>query len=144
MEPSLDLPAGRRRRLLAMLNLFLFLLGLPLGGLAAAPGNDTCAGALVVPGSGAFPYLSPVVDVSDATPTGDPPFPPPDTFFDTNVTRSVWYRFAPNSSGLYTLSVGADTATTVTDTSMVMYRSTSGCNGVNTIYAFNEDSGLLQ
>src|SRR6266545_2805976 len=82
---------------------------------AAPPANDTCAGAVVV---GSVPYLSPIIDVTDATTAGDPPLPPPSTFFDTNVTRSVWYRFRPASGagGTYTLSVGYDTATTIVDT----------------------------
>jgi hypothetical protein len=140
MELSLHLPAGTRLRLAAFLG-FLCWFGAPPDGWAVAPGNDTCAGAVVVD---PLPYLSPLVDVTDATKAGDPPLPPPSTFFDTNVNRSVWYRFVPGESGLYTFSVGADTATTVMDTSMVLYRSTSGCSGVSTIYAFNEDSGLLQ
>ena len=111
---------------------------------AAPPANDTCGGAVVI---GSVPYLSPIIDISDATTAGDPPPPPPSTFFDTNVTRSVWYKFRPASGagGTYTLSVGYDTGTTITDTSMAIYTSTGGaCAGATNLHAFNEDSGLLR
>src|SRR5262249_1887164 len=71
---------------------------------AAPPANDTCAGAIVVNG---VPYLSPVIDVLQATTSGDPvPLPP-----YTGLTRSIWFKFVPPATALYTLSVGEDTAT---------------------------------
>ena len=83
--------------------------------------------------------------LNGATTTGDPPLPPPD--FDPRITHSVWYKFTPAASGLYTISTGYDTDTTPTfrDTSMVMYTTTGGADCANfNIYAFNEDSGTLR
>jgi len=108
---------------------------------AAPPANDLCASAILVPNT--FPYLSPLIDVTDATTVGDPPFPPPSTFFDTNVSRSVWFRFVPNATANYALSVAADTATTIEDTSMAIYTSASPCGPMN-LLTYNEDSGLLR
>jgi hypothetical protein len=109
---------------------------------AAPPANDTCAGAILVPG---VPYLSPVIDVVNATTNGDPvPLPP-----YTGLTRSIWFRFVPAASALYTLSVGEDTQTNFgdvnsTDTVMGLYRSASGCGGPLTLVAENDDSGFLR
>src|SRR6476660_1601715 len=78
---------------------------------AAAPANDLCSGAESIPGSGPFPnYSSIAPDVSGATNLGDPPSP---SCVAVGATNSVWYRFQPALSGLYTLSVSDDTATTV-------------------------------
>lgn len=140
MQPH---PAFPVRRAFALVTL-VSLLGLPELLWSAAPPNDVCSAAILVPASGPFPYLSPVVDVTDATTVGDPPLPPPSTFFDTNVTHSVWFRFVPAVTANYTLSVGEDTATTILDTSMAIYTSTTGCSGATNLYMFNEDSGLLQ
>jgi hypothetical protein len=108
----------------------------------APPANDTCAGAIVVPSAIAStaPYLSPVVEVSGATVAGDPALP---MDCGTNVSRSIWFRFTPSTTALYTLSVGADTETTVDDTVMAMYTSQGGCNGPFSLSACNDDSGLL-
>jgi len=113
---------------------------------AAQPANDRCAGAIVIPGAGPFPAktLSQILD--GATTVGDPPFPPPATSFDTNITQSVWYKFTPAVSGLYTVSTGFDTETSppnFKDTTMVMYTAAADCTNF-TIYAYNEDSGLLR
>src|SRR6185503_3175766 len=107
---------------------------------AAAPINDTCAGAVILPEAGPFPFVTEEIDVTNATSGGDPALPPP--FTPSDVSRSTWYRFVPASSGLYTLSVGADTKTSVMDTLMGMYRA-SGCGNVSALYAFNDDSGEL-
>jgi hypothetical protein len=76
---------------------------------------------------------------------GDPPLPPPETSFDTNITQSVWYKFTPAASGLYTISTGYDTGTSVNfkDTTMVIYTATNDCADFR-IYAYNEDSGTLR
>ncbi|HEU0012011.1 MAG TPA: hypothetical protein VFT34_19510 [Verrucomicrobiae bacterium] len=106
---------------------------------AALPANDTCGGAILVPG---VPYLSPVIDVLEATTNGDPvalPSPP-------GLTRSIWFKFIPAASDRYTLSVGEDTETNFgdlysTDTVIGLYRSASGCGGPLTLVAENDDSG---
>ena len=94
---------------------------------AAPPANDTCAGAEVVPAAGPFPFLSSVVNVAEATLTGDPP--EPSCFADKS--RSVWYRFAPSQTAFYRLTTCADapTATTLDDSRMAIYTSSGGCAG---------------
>jgi hypothetical protein len=95
----------------------------------AAPANDTCGNATAIPGAGPFPYLSPMVDISSATTSGDPPIP--EDFYKTRVIRSVWYTFRPASNAVYTLSTcaGADATGTTADTVMALYTSAAGCNG---------------
>ena len=107
---------------------------------AAPPANDTCAGAIVVPG---VPYLSPVIDILDATTNGDP-VPVPAL---GELKRSIWFRFVPAASALYTLSVAEDTETKfvdLTDTVMGLYTSASGCGGPWTLVAGNDDSAVVQ
>jgi hypothetical protein len=107
---------------------------------AAGPGNDLCSGAEVIPGVGPFPVVSLQRIIDGAGNVGDPPFPPPETSFGTN--QSVWYKFTPAASGLYTVSTAYDTGTTIKDTSMAIY---TGGNCTNfSIYAYNEDSGTLR
>lgn len=125
----------------------LFLLSALLA--AAAPSNDRCEGAEVLSGTGPFPLVSLPWILDGATTAGDPPFPPPETSFDTNITQSVWFKFTPAASGLYTISTAYDTATTGTpdrpfkDTSMIIYTAAGECTDF-TIYAYNEDSGTLR
>lgn len=109
--------------------------------LSAAPANDLCTGAEIIPGSGPFPFFSTVVsDVSSATTIGDPGAP---SCSSTGATHSVWYQFAPNITGLYTLSVSDDTATTIPDTVLALYSSGGGCGGPLVPVACNDDSGSL-
>src|SRR5687767_16004799 len=66
---------------------------------AAAPVNDSCAGALVVPGNGPFPHFTSVTDITGATTNvSDPPIT--NTFLASRVARSVWYRFTPTVTAL--------------------------------------------
>jgi hypothetical protein len=94
---------------------------------AAPPNNDECAGAVVIPGAGPFPFLSSVVNVADATTAGDPPTP--SCFAD--ISRSVWYRFTPSVTAFYRLTTCADapTATTLDDSRIAIYTSSGGCAG---------------
>ena len=98
----------------------------------AAPANDTCSGAVVVPAAGPFPYLTATVaNITDATTTGDPTAPS----CQPSVARGLWYKFTPSVSAQYTLSVCADgpTATTVDDTVLAVYTSSNNaCNGTLT------------
>lgn len=97
-----------------------------------APANDTCAGAEVIPAAGPFPYLTTVTaDITDATSAGDPPLP----LCQTSVSRSIWYRFTPTATATYIISSCADvpTGTTVDDTVMAIYTSSTGnCGGTYT------------
>ncbi|MFY9607362.1 MAG: C25 family cysteine peptidase [Blastocatellia bacterium] len=93
----------------------------------AAPLNDQCAGAEVIPAAGPFPFTTDTTaDITDATTVGDPPL----ASCQTNVSRSIWYRFTPNATGQYAISscANAPTATTVDDTVMAIYTSGS-CGG---------------
>lgn len=95
----------------------------------AAPSNDECSGALVIPASGPFPYATPVTaDITDATMVGDPSLPS----CQTDVSRSIWYRFTPSTTADYTISSCANaTGTTVDDTVIAVYTSsTSECGGL--------------
>jgi hypothetical protein len=108
---------------------------------AVPPPNDTCSGAEVIPTAGPFPYYSTIVDVKDATTTSDPPSP---TCKASDVQNSVWYKFTAPSTALYTFSVSKDTATTVNDTVMAVYTSSSDCTGPFSQFACDEDAGDLQ
>lgn len=108
----------------------------------AAPTNDLCSGAQVIPASGPFPFYSGITaDVSGATTNGDPAVP---SCVASGATRSIWYRFTPSASGFYTLSVSDDTATTVPDTVMALYGSGGSCAGPFTQIACNDDAGSLR
>jgi hypothetical protein len=99
----------------------------PLG---AAPSNDTCAGAVVIPPGGPFPVLTSAVDITDATLTGDPPTPSC-AFNGGPVFRGVWYTFTPSNSNRYRFVTCSDQgcSTTVDDTTLAIYTSTGGCPG---------------
>lgn len=95
----------------------------------AAPANDTCSGAIVIPRVGPFPYLTAVTDITTATTAGDPPLE--GDFYPTQVARSIWFSFTPAVSAAYTISTCAGPGLTATtaDTVMVLYTSAAGCNG---------------
>jgi hypothetical protein len=104
---------------------------------AAAPANDTCAGAQVIPAAGAFPYKTVLVtNVEDATMTGDP-LP---SCYDGPVFRAIWYRFTPSVGGTYTLSTGEDTATTALDTVVGVFAA-GDCGTVTNQIACNDEAG---
>jgi len=91
----------------------------------AVPPNDLCANAEVIPAAGPFPFMTAVTaDITDATTSGDPPLPS----CQTNVSRSIWYRFTPSTTATYTISTCAldGTATTVDDTVMAIYSGACG------------------
>src|SRR5439155_23173427 len=88
---------------------------------------------------GPFPYYTAVTDVIDATATNEPT-----PSCAASVLRSVWYRFTPNSTRLYTISCSEDTATTVQDTVMAIYTAPSGCGGPFTEVDCSDDQGYLQ
>src|SRR5262245_21403596 len=108
---------------------------LPAGAFAA-PGNDACSGAVVIPANGPFPYFTPIVDVTTATTNGDPPAPIgcSGSGFPSTAARSVWYRFTPNKGGPFLLATCRDlgAATTLEDSILAVHTSSSGCNGTLT------------
>jgi hypothetical protein len=110
--------------------LLLLVMTMSVQGVTAAPANDSCGGAIIIPGTGPFPYLSPsVVNIESATTTGDPS--PPGEFYPTRVIRGVWYRFTPVVSASYTLATcaGPDATATTADTVIAIYTSAAGCSG---------------
>src|SRR5678815_5783678 len=114
--------------------------------LLAAPTNDQCGGASVIPGAAPFPYLSPVVDITDASTTDDPPVPS----CQTHLSRSVWFAFTPVTTAGYSFSVcsGAPTATTVEDTVLAIYSASGVCAGLTEVGGGCDDdscgAGALQ
>jgi uncharacterized repeat protein (TIGR01451 family) len=70
----------------------------------AAPPNDDCAGAVVIPSSGPFPYDTAPVDVTDATPQDtDEGLSDACSALNggTPIDRTVWFSFTPDVAGLY-------------------------------------------
>ncbi len=109
----------------------------------AAPANDTCLQAEVIPAAGPFPYLTAIADIGDATTTDDPVARPACAAAAYAVSRSVWYKFTPVATGTYTFSTCADvpTGTSVFDTVLAVYSSSTGlCTGTFTQQACDDDS----
>ncbi|HMZ81030.1 MAG TPA: hypothetical protein PLL06_15110, partial [Acidobacteriota bacterium] len=67
-----------------------------------APSNDMCSGAVVIPASGPFPHVTPLINVFSATSTNDAVRT---CGIGTGGTGSdflgVWFRFTPTTTGLY-------------------------------------------
>lgn len=103
------------------------------------PANDLCSNAEIIPGSGPFPYLTAVADTAAATTTGDL-----HTACMINFSRSVWYRFRPETSGIYNFSTCLDTATTICDTVMAIYASPGNCSALVTNPIACSDKGCPQ
>jgi hypothetical protein len=108
---------------------------------AAAPTNDTCAGAIVVPDNGPFPYLTPPVDVSGATTNGDPVLPLPQCR-SGSVSHSIWYRFTPATTATYTISTCGDTVTSLPDTVMAVYTASGACGGFSLLDCADDTCGI--
>lgn len=124
---------------LSVLISMLFLL--PAAPAAPLATNDTCTSAIEVPGSGPFPYWTPVMNVTNATTVGDPVV---SLDCATNMTRSVWFKFRPTTAGLYGFSFGTDTLSTIQDTVMAIYTSAGDCAGPFVVYDCINDPGPLQ
>lgn len=95
--------------------------------LAAAPPNDKCPGAEVIPPAGPFPYLSGLVtNLNEATTPGDPL---PSCV--TSASRGIWYSFTPQVTADYRISTcSPPTKTTVYDSVLGVFRSSNGtCSG---------------
>lgn len=123
--------------------IFLCLLLLDTFAAHGAQPYDNCAGAILIPNDQGFPYTTFDLDVSQETTANDPPLPATQGF-DTNITRSVWFKFTPQDAGLYTFSTGPDTGTRFADSTIALYTSPSGQCGSFTLFAHNEDSGSLR
>jgi hypothetical protein len=108
---------------------------------AAAPTNDICSGAETIPANAgaSSPYYTSIKDITLATTNGDPR-PGCHDF----VARGIWYVFTPNSNAIFSISACNDpmgpTATTVHDTVMSIYQSSTGCAGPFTFLECSDDS----
>jgi len=100
------------------------------------PANDECAGALVIPPSGPFPYLTTVVDNTGATNTNDPT-----NTCQASANAGVWYSFTPSQSGSYTLSLCQSDAplSTISDNVLSIFTSSNGCAGPFTQLICDDD-----
>ncbi|MBN2507839.1 MAG: hypothetical protein JXQ71_14215 [Verrucomicrobia bacterium] len=118
----------RLRHVLTAAGLIAVSVALPRPAGAAAPPNDVCSGAVVIPPDAGAPqpYLTAATDLLEATSVGDPTNDCVDT-----VDRGVWFRFAPAQSAFFTLSTWSRfaTNTTVEDTVMAIYTSVGDCSG---------------
>lgn len=106
---------------------------------AAPPVNDQCFGAEIIPGSGGVSSIT--TNIHEATLDGDPP--QPTNCYPGQISRSIWYQFAPDETGLYTVSLKYS-ATTMQDTLLGIYTSPGACSGPFEPYACNDDIGALQ
>ena len=126
----------------------LFLVLAPFTGWAAAPDNDLCSDAEIIPSdtfptNASSPYFTAFIpDVTAATTMGEPPLP---NCINVGATNSVWYKFSPATGAAYTFSVGTDSGTTARDTALAIFESPSGdCSGATNLVACNEDEASLQ
>src|SRR5262245_10612613 len=112
----------------------------PTGPLVVPP-NDQCAGAAVIPAAGPFPYTSSAYDITDATTTGDPTAPS----CQTDVSRSIWFKFTPSATGNFTFATCSDgpTATTVPDTVLAVYAATGSCTGLSEVTGGCDDDSCV-
>jgi uncharacterized repeat protein (TIGR01451 family) len=101
------------------------------------PSNDTCAGAVAIPGAGPFPHLTAPVNLFDATTTGDPT---PTCAFQSRFSRGIWYSFTPTVSAAYRITTCATDApeTTRDDTVLAVFTAGS-CAGPFTQTICNDD-----
>ena len=101
---------------------------------APPPSNDLCSGAIAIPATGPFPYLTATVDITNATSTGDPT-----PSCQTSSNHGIWYTFTPTVTGTYTFSTCSSvTSTTVSDDILSIYTGT--CGGTLTSFACNDDA----
>ncbi len=107
---------------------------------ARALTNENCAGAMIIPGGGPFPYLAPVIpDITDLT-NSVTPVPTCDSL----VSRGVWFKFTPAQTGVYRFSVSPiETLTTVPMTVMALYSSTAPCTGLQQMNCSDSDGCLF-
>ncbi len=93
----------------------------------AAPANDDCSGAIVIPPVpvGSYPIVTTPVDVTDATPQGA----------DEGISAcspidyTVWYSFTPTDDGVYIFSTcfgNGATGSTVYDSIVSVFDSSGG------------------
>ena len=99
------------------------------------PPNDFCQTAEFLPAAGPFPHLTALADITFASTDADPPVPT----CQTNLSRSLWYKFTPAATSAYRFSTCDDTRTTVHDTVLGVYISGGDCSGPFTQVACSDD-----
>jgi hypothetical protein len=101
------------------------------------PSNNTCDTPEFIPSSGPFPHFTSTNDITLATIAGDPPAP---TCY-ADGRKSVWFRFNPTTSGTYLITTGPQTATTIFETVMAIYTSSTACSGFTQVACdYTQDS----
>ena len=119
-----------RRGLFAILAAASVLSATPL---RAQPSNASCAGAVVIPDAGPFPYTTAAVDTSVSfTDQGGWSYPCltgkgfPSPLPATAVTKTVWYKFTPSSTDTYRIDTGLSTPPGFYDTILSVYTGICG------------------
>lgn len=107
----------------------------------SVPPNDLCVGAELIPASGPFPYTTGAYDVTDAGTAGDPSAPS----CQADVSRSIWFKFTPTTTGNFTFATCSDgpTATTLPDTVLAVYASTGSCAGLTEVSGGCDDDSCV-
>ncbi len=106
----------------------------------AAPANDLCANAQVIPGSGPFP-LAIFGQNATATDTAvlSPTITPCGGSASSSSSRDVFYTFTPTQSRTYTFSL-CNTYTGTLDTTMSIH---TGCPAINANNLMCNDDGCV-
>jgi len=110
----------------------------------AAPTNDDCSGAVVIP-AGPFPLVTTPVDITDATPQDADDGLHPCALDGVGADRTVWFSFTPAVSGAYVFSTcggSGATGSTVYDTVLSVFASTSGACPEAALIDCNDTDGL--
>ena len=103
---------------------------------AQAPANDVCSGAILIPPTGPFPYLTGATSNVDATDTDDPV-----SSCQANSHKALWYSFTPAATGNYYISSCQSDAplSTISDNILAIYTSATGCTGPFTQISCDDD-----
>ncbi len=125
-----------RRFAVSSLLVVAVILALPLRSEAVAPANDLCSGAQSLNGAGPFPLSSTVVNLTEATVTGETNLT--NTLRIAPVSRGIWYKFRPVTNAYYTVST-CTPATSVDDTVMAIFTSANSCSGPFTQVGYGDD-----
>lgn len=106
------------------------LLVVPTSLFAAAPANDVCTGAVVIPAGGPFPYAAATVDTTGTTnDTGDPDFACNAKYPSTTpgaLSHSVWYSFTPSASDNYQIDTLGTQPSSAYDTILALFTGSCG------------------
>ncbi len=97
----------------------------------AAPANDACANAQMIMGIGTFPYNN-----SEATTDGADHFAC-SSFFQSQISRDIWFRWTATATASFTLETCALTAT---DSRIAVYHSAPCPPGDASLIGCNDDA----